>query len=132
MLCWTQFKSRPGGQQIHGQCRDSWPAPRISLRIQPVAYVNGQEKFPGALGTNQDISSIKFGRFSHMMGWIYSGRGFSSGVTTGAYFLYGRIFLVLNGSGGVFCPEMDSTCSQLFPGSGFLKIHKKIAEIGAF
>ena len=32
----------------------------------------------------------------------------------------------------VFSPEMDSTCSQLFPGSGFLKIHKKFAEIGAF
>ena len=32
----------------------------------------------------------------------------------------------------VFSPEMDSTCSQLFPGSGFLKNYKKFAEIGAF
>ena len=39
-----------------------WPAPRISsLSVRQWAKKN-----PGTLGTNQDISPIKFGRFSHI------------------------------------------------------------------
>ena len=47
-------------------------------------------------------------------------------------FALARIFLGLSGLSSVISREMDSTCSQLHPGSGFLKNYKKFMNLQGF